>query len=368
MAKDRLCIFEGVNSPLSVINNEALLSPDQALVRTEACTLCSSDLHTVTGRRISPAPSVLGHEAIGHVEQLPQGWTLTDVTGHPIKQGQRIVWGVAASCQECLFCRSGIPQKCLKLLKYGHSVHQPGAVPKGGLSERVEIVRGTPVVSLSDTIPAGVACLSACAGATVAAVIRQCGALSGRSVLVMGGGVLGAIACRMAAVSGASLVICVEPDQMRRDRSSRFSANEVIDPQQENALSQIRNLANAGLGIDFALEFSGANAAFRLAMESLRTGGSLILAGAVFPAGPVEIDPEQIVRRMLKIEGMHNYAPMDLHAAVQFIEQDYCNSPAIWNELIGETFSLGDVSLGFDWAIGNPGRRAVISMMLDKGQ
>lgn len=366
MDSPRAALFQGSGVPMQILALSPKSGTDQALIQTEACTLCSSDLHTVSGRRISPAPSVLGHEAIGRIVQLPQSYILQDVDGNSLQIGQRVVWGVAASCGECLFCRSGIPQKCVNLVKYGHSVHHSDEVPRGGLSELVEIVPGTPLMPLSETIPAGLACLSACAGATVAAVLRQCGDLHGRAVLVLGGGVLGVIACRMAAKAGASVVVCVEPDAGRRHRAIAFGAHHAIDPQSEQVGEQIQHLCNNGLGADFALEFSGANSAFDLGLKSLRTGGALILAGAVFPTGSVAIEPEQIVKRMLRLQGVHNYAPADLRTAVAFLEQEARDSADLWACMIGESFGLDQIDTAFEWAAQHAGIRAVVAMNIGR--
>lgn len=56
-------------------------------------------------------------------------------------------------------------------------------------------------------------------------------------------------------------------------------------------------------------------------MTSLRPGGVLLLAGAVFPSRPLAIPAEDVVRRMLRIEGIHNYEPEDLAAALRFLAE-----------------------------------------------
>jgi len=95
----------------------------------------------------------------------------------------------------------------------------------------------------------------------------------------------------------------------------------------------------------------------------LRTGGRFLLAGAVFPAGQVAIEPEQIIRRMLTIQGLHNYAGVDLESAVAFLEAEFQSAPALWAGLIGESFPLNEIDSAFAWAARNPGVRAVISMV-----
>lgn len=359
----KTAIYHGHGRPFEIQEIAIDTATDCAIVRTEACTLCSSDLHTVSGRRVSPTPGVLGHEAIGHVLQLPSSWELKDTAGNPIKIGQRVVWGVAASCGQCLFCQDGIPQKCISLVKYGHCVHQSNAIPRGGLSDLVEIVRGTPVTCLSNEIPAGMACLAACAGATVAAAVRLSGSFQLKSAVILGGGVLGVIACRMAKKTGAAMVICVEPDEARRARAIAFGADLAIDPADNEAENKIKSHCNHGLGADIALEFSGSNAAFETGLKVLRTGGRFLLAGAVFPAGKVAIEPEQIIRRMLTIQGLHNYAGVDLDSAVAFLEAEFQSDPSSWASLTGESFQLNDIDNAFAWAAKNPGVRAVVSMM-----
>lgn len=356
----RAAVFHGPDRGWELADIMPAAEQDEAVVQVEACTLCSSDVHTVTGRRASPVPSVLGHEAIGRIIALPTGWTLSDITGSPVSVGDRIVWGVAAHCGECLFCRDGIPQKCVKLVKYGHGLHRLGALPKGGLSSVAGLVRGTPVVVLGEALDARLACLAACAGATVAGAFRFAGGLEGRHVAVFGGGVLGCIACAMAREQGAELVCCVEPDETRQARARRFGATQVFDPFQPGFADSLSIHARAGAGFDVSLEMTGANAAFETGMRSLRVGGMMVLVGAVYPAGQVPVSQEDIVRRMLTIRGLHNYAPDDLAAAVRFLNDCPRRDPSLWAELFGPEFPLADVAPAFAWAAEHPGVRAVI--------
>jgi putative phosphonate catabolism associated alcohol dehydrogenase len=355
----RAAVFHGPGLAWEMAPIDLHSGGDEAVVSVEACTLCSSDVHTVMGRRSGPVPSVLGHEAIGKVISLPESWTLVDVAGNPVAVDSRIVWGVAAHCGECLFCRDGIPQKCKKLVKYGHGHFRPGTLPKGGLAGFVGLVPGTPVVVLDDSMDARVACLAACAGATVAGALRLAGHIQGRHIAVFGGGVLGCIACAMADEMGAASVTCVEPDPVRRDRALAFGASQSLDPAEPDFETRLKS-ANDGLGMDVCLEITGANSAFEAAMKSLRTGGTMVLVGAVYPAGPVAILQEDIVRRMLTIKGLHNYAPVDLKAAVDFLQAISKKEPALWAELFGPEFALEDIAGAFAWAADNPGVRGVV--------
>jgi len=189
--------------------------------------------------------------------------------------------------------------------------------------------------------------------------LRLAGHVQGRHVGVIGGGVLGCIACAMANENGAASVTCVEPDPVRRDRALAFGASQSLDSAEPDFETRLKS-ANEGLGIDVCLEITGANPAFEAALKSLRIGGTVVLVGAVYPAGPVGISQEDIVRRMLTLKGLHNYAPIDLKAAVDFLQAISKKDPALWADLFGPEFALEDVAIAFDWAAENPGVRAVV--------
>jgi len=51
------------------------------------------------------------------------------------------------------------------------------------------------------------------------------------------------------------------------------------------------------------------------------------LAGSVFPVNNVSFNPEQIVRKLIKIKGVHNYTPADLANAIDFVEKAVTKYP-----------------------------------------
>ena len=61
-----------------------------------------------------------------------------------------------------------------------------------------------------------------------------------------------------------------------------------------------------GHGPDVILEFSGAPTAVTSAIRLCRIGGRIVLVGSVFPTDPVTVEPEQLVRRMLTVQGVYN--------------------------------------------------------------
>jgi alcohol dehydrogenase len=103
-----------------------------------------------------------------------------------------------------------------------------------------------------------------------------------------------------------------------------------------------------GRGADLVFDLTGSPEAMEAGFELLRPGGQFVLAGAVYPARPLSISAEQIVRRMIRITGVYNYAPEDLGSALTFLESAVSLYP--FDELVGRTFPLDSIQEAFEFA------------------
>ena len=219
----RAVVFRGPGQPLELVAvGLPKLGTGEALVRLDFRTLCGSDLHTYRGRRSTPVPTVLGHEAIGTVVATGKN--------AGIQEGARVTWSVAASCGSCFFCSHELPQKCERLFKYGHEKMRDVHPLSGGLATHCHLARGTTVVEIPSDLPNEVACPANCATATIAAALRTAGDIPGAVVLVLGAGMLGLTAAAMCRTRGARAVIVSEPDAKRRALAAAFGASVAVDP------------------------------------------------------------------------------------------------------------------------------------------
>jgi putative phosphonate catabolism associated alcohol dehydrogenase len=346
----RAAIFDRSGSPFRFESfPRPELTAGEVLVRISTCTICASDLHTFAGRRPAPIPTVLGHEPVGIIEQIKG--EVFDVAGKPIQIGDRVVWSVAASCNKCFFCTSGLPQKCVSLRKYGHESVVLGVGPFGGLATHCHLVPGTAIVRVPASIPDRVAAPAGCATATVAAAMRvgtiTAGAdmsTAGNTIVVMGLGMLGLTACAMAATRGYTVIGC-EVDEARVALAERFGAAQVAKP---SAITDLVRAATGNRGADLVLEITGSPSSAQLSLDLLRIGGTAVWVGAVFPTEPVPVAPELIVRRCLTVRGIHNYGPADLASAIEFLSEHQARYP--FEELVPHTFSLDSVTAAFEFA------------------
>ena len=312
------------------------LATGEALVRVECCTLCTSDLHTIQGRRQEPSPSILGHEVVGRVVQLSDPLP-RELSGRQVALGDRVSWSNCLSCGTCERCQRGLPQKCASLFKYGHAVSGGRSAMSGGLAEYVLLRAGTAIVLVPEALPDEVACPVNCATATVVAAFRTAGEVRGRSVLVLGAGMLGLTAAAYAQAAGAKRVVVCDRNPERRELASSFGADETLS-----------DSSSIGARFDLVLEFTAAVAVIESALRVAEIGGQVILVGSVMRSPGVCFDPEQVVRRCLTIRGIHNYAPDDLLTAMRFLTDYQHRFP--FAKLVEHSWPLSEVNRAIEFA------------------
>jgi putative phosphonate catabolism associated alcohol dehydrogenase len=341
------------------------LAPGDLLVEVELATICGSDVHTTRGDRGAPTPLVLGHEQVGRVVAVGEGAVAVD--GTPVVVGQRVVWSLTVSCGVCATCGRGLPQKCERVRKYGHERLETGWELSGGFATHVHVRAGTAVVPVADDLDAALLAPVSCGTATAVAALDAAsaivplgggvdvgagagaGAVAPVVVLVLGAGLIGLTVAALATDAGARVVV-VDPDPARRALAARFGAVATADPGAvpDAAESVDRALEVAGGAPLVAVEASGAPSAVASALTRLGVGGVAVLVGSVFPAPAVALDAESVVRRLVTIRGVHNYAPRHLVEAARFVEGRHGAWPLA--ELVGDEVALADLDAGIERA------------------
>lgn len=326
------------------------LGPGDALVEVELATICGSDVHTTTGRRSAPAPLVLGHEAVGRVVATGPG--AVDVDERPLRHGDRVVWSIAAVCGACDRCTAGRSRKCRALRKYGHERVEHGWELSGGFATHVHVRAGTPIVPVDGRLDPALLAPVSCGTATAVAALDALGeiaALADEVVVVSGAGLIGLTAAALAADAGARVVVA-DPDDGRRALSRAFGAVATADPTagDDEPTSLASALDAVGGDVRGVVEASGAGAAVESVLRVVGTGGVVALVGSVFPAPPVALDAESVVRRLVTLRGVHNYEPRHLVAAARFVERRARDLP--FAALVGDAVPLAEIDRGLELA------------------
>lgn len=326
--------FDGAGQPLRhELVPRPQLQPGEVLARLQLCSICGSDLHTYAGRRQEPTPTILGHEMIGEVEELTSPVRALD--GSPVHVGDRITWAVAVHCGECFYCRRDWPQKCERLVKYGHVPHGL----HGGLASHCQLLAGSSIVKIPAHLADELVTPAMCATATAAGAVRLAAealAFPQPTALVVGTGLLGCTVVAWLARRGVK-VAAVDSAPPRLALAQRCGAAEVFTPDQLPREYQA----------DATLELSGSLAGVQCCWKHVRVGGMIVLIGTVSPTPAWPIVPEQLVRRCLTVRGLHNYRPSDLEDAVAFLAEHGASLP--W-ERLGPRYPLADAESAFRYA------------------
>lgn len=330
----RVARLHGVGDVRVTDEPDPVPADGESLVRVSAVGLCGSDLHWFAQGGIGDAgltePLVLGHEFSGVVR------------GGPL-DGRRVAVDPSDSCGVCEQCREGNANLCPRVRFAGHGRND------GGLRELVawptRLLHPLPD-ALGDAEGAMLEPLGVALHTLDLAHLRV-----GASVVVVGCGPIGLCAVQLARAAGAGLVIAVEPLAHRRDAASAAGADVVLAP--PDAVAGI-DAATRGRGADVALEIVGTDDAVALAVEAVRPGARVLLAGiperdsTTFPASSARRKGLSLVmvRRMKEVYGR----------TIPLVERGVVDVAS----LVSHTFSLVDVATAFATAHERAGLKVIV--------
>ncbi len=199
--------------------------------------------------------------------------------------GRRVAVDPAIPCFDCPQCLEGNHNLCVRIAFAGHGRYD------GGLREYVAWP-ARQLHPLPDRISdAGGAMLEPLG---VAIHTFDLGHVRlGASAAVLGCGPIGLLLVQVVRAAGASLVIAVDPLAHRRAAAKRFGADAVLTPQEAHVVSP-GDLGAPG-GVDVAFDAAGSDDAVRAAMELVRPGARVVLAG--IPDDDSTTFPASLARR-----------------------------------------------------------------------
>ena len=296
------------------VPDPTIQEPTDAIVKITTTAICGSDLHLyeVMGPFMGEG-DVLGHEPMGVVEDVG-----AEVTN--LKPGDRVVIPFQIACGECFMCNQGLQTQCettqvrdqgMGAALFGYTKLY-GEVP-GGQAEYlrvpqaqygpIKVPEGPPderFVFLSDVLP------------TAWQAFEYADVPKGGSLVVLGLGPIGDMACRIAQQRGIENVIGVDlvPERLERIRKRGI---EALDLSVETDIVETIRGMTGGRGPDSVIDAVGMEAhgapvgklahnlvgflpdalaaklmekagvdrlsAFHLAIEIVRRGGTISLIG-----------------------------------------------------------------------------------------
>ena len=246
-----------------------------------------------------------GHEAAGEVVEIAQEGS--------VKVGDRVVVMPHYPCGKCYICLEG---------EYAHCVndHRAPNIPEqtGVTSTFAQYIlkRDWQLVPIPEDLSYHHAAMACCGLGSTFNAMRLMNVNAFDTVLITGMGPIGLGGVINAVYRGAH-VIAVESHPYRATLAKKLGAAEVVNPEDADAVDQIRELTG-GRGTDKGIECSAASGAVRLLIEATRPKGHVSLIGGI---GEVEIQAGAIINKGLTLHGTRHYSLVDTPAMIRMITQ-----------------------------------------------
>ena len=254
------------------------VSDDEALVAVRACGICGSDVHGfdgTSGRRTPPL--IMGHEAAGVVVRSGRdagSW----------REGDRVTFGSTIFCGTCPACREGRSNLCERRAVLGASFS--GYRRDGAFAELVA-VPGRGLVSLPDGLTFERAAFTEPLAVALHAVALA-GDVAGRTVAVVGTGVIGLLVVQALRVAGAGSVLGIDLDPQRLEIARGLGADATFRAEEEQVERGVAD-ATDGRGADAVIEAVGVSASIRTAIGCAGRGGRIVLVGNISPVAEMPL-------------------------------------------------------------------------------
>jgi len=245
---------------------DPVFGPGDVLVRVRACALNHLDLWQRRGldRVTIPFPHISGADVAGEVAAVGSG-----VTG--LEPGARVMLQPGLSCGRCVWCLSGMDNRCADYDVLGYQ-------SPGGYAELTAV----PAANLI-RLPDGVELVAAAAFplAFLTAwhmLITRAGLTERDTVLVVAAGSgVGQAAVQIAKAFRAR-VIATAGGADKLERARALGADEAVDHYQDDVVARVREWTGRR-GVDVVIEHVGA-ATWDRSVRCLARGGRLVICGA----------------------------------------------------------------------------------------
>ncbi|HBP22233.1 MAG TPA: S-(hydroxymethyl)glutathione dehydrogenase [Planctomycetes bacterium] len=365
--KIRAAVLEEFGKPLVVQDLE--LDPPkegEVLVQLKACGVCHTDMYTASG--VDPsgyAPCVLGHEGAGVVAEVGPGVT-------SLQQGDHVVTLFSPECRECVNCKSGKTNICLKIrAQQGQGYLPDGTTRLSRGDERIRHFMGCSTFAEATVMPEvalakvdksasfDAICLLACGATTgIAAALWKAEVEQGSSVAVFGAGMVGLGAVAGAKLRGAETIVAVDMSEQRLELAKQFGATHTILASSGDPVEQIVDMTD-GFGADYTFEATGNVAVMGQAVEAARMGWGLCTVLGVAGRGEkLEIIPRFLITGRKVQGGSFGGAKGRTHVP-QLVDM-YVRGELELDGFVSHRISLDEVNKGFDLMHHQDGIRSVI--------
>jgi len=302
----------------------------EVLIKTRASAICRSDMHlyygeaVVGGEAATSGQIIPGHEPAGEVVELGEGASGVEV-------GDRVAVYLAIGCGHCEYCLSGFRMLCPEVKILGFDLD-------GGNADYL-VAPAVNCVKLPDELSYEVGAVMTDMIGTQHNAQKRLGVSGATTLAVFGLGPMGAAAVLIGKARGAR-VVAVDVLDSRLEMAGELGADETINSKEEDPVGRLRDMTR-GMGVDVAIDCSGAPPAQNAALDAARKMGSVAFVGESFAT---EINPsDQMIRKLLHVIGAWYFPLGEFEEIARFV----VDNEVPVERMITHRFSLDDAPTAF---------------------
>lgn len=296
-------------------------------MQVDLCGICATDIeeyqygpvfishsapHPLTGKML---PIITGHELTATVVEIGQG--VEDV-----ELGTRVAVHGILTCGTCSWCRKGYTSQCPFIAPIGFA-------RDGGLAEFL-CWPASHVIPLPNHVSSEEAALVEPTSVAYHAFYKSCPQAED-TVAILGVGTIGMLAVQIAKAAGTK-VFAIDLSQRKLDMAERLGADATINSSISDIPKTLMELTE-GIGPDIVIDCAGGSNTTKLAVESVRKGGRVVLV-AIYTSTP-KFDFNSIVGTEISITGSIANNITDAQNAVKMIGSGQIQTKPLVSDIIG---------------------------------
>jgi len=305
------------------------VGPGELLVRTRAALTCGTDVKTYRrGHHLMEPPMLFGHEFAGDVALIGEG--VTDFA-----EGMRVVAANSAPCRSCFFCQRGRHNLCEDILfnwgAFAEYVRVPARIVQTNTYEIPPELEYEEAALLEPL-------------ACVALGNEAAGISPGDTVVIAGGGgPIGLMHLQLAKHAGAEQAVVIDLKDSRLQLAQQLGATHVINPEREDPVAAVKDLTR-GRGADVTIETAGLPDVWKMSLELVRKGGTVVFFGGCPTGSQISVDTDRVHYHELTIRGVFHHTPKTVARALRLLSRGVVDA----SRLISGRVPLRDTQIALE--------------------
>ena len=244
-------------------------TPGYVLVKVGYCGICGTDIHAYQMPGIFDWELILGHEAVGYVEEVGEGIDC-------VKVGDRVAVGPPGDCGHCYSCNTGNPNTCVNAFPntLGIGPGTQGAYAEYVLSKFPQ----NELFKIPDGVTFEQAVLFDVLGVGLHAV-RRSDMRVGDNIVVSGSGSIGLAVIQAIKLAGANTLVVFDPLESKRKIALEVGADYAFDPGNKEDVEKVKSMFSHANGAQVCFEAAGYPDSIQTCIDLCMPNGQVMLIG-----------------------------------------------------------------------------------------